>query len=984
MSHGEIREDNVYAVWMREKNQFYAITGIKLLTGGLQAGEFICAPPTTLNVKTASWRLASEITASSKELESCIHAIERVPSAGRGKPAQFVPIRFIANNKLTKIDKLMIAFDGHVLADILKREIVNSKIIHGDGFLTLRVKISVLADEVKKIVGKINSLLTVSIPPELILNRHCPECGYQRHCREKADEKDDLSLLGGMGKKERKKLNSKGIFTVTQLSYTFRPRRRPKRQRDKKEKYHQSLKALAIREKKIHIVGSPELKIEGTPIYLDVEGLPDRDFYYLIGLRIRQGDEVIQHSLWADRPEDEARIWRVLLEILATIEKPVLIHYGSYETTFIKAMCSRYGASFEPTLSSKLTSEVLETSEVYNQNSNHQTSEVLKTSEVLSGTNVSSISTKTTDTSAEKSFPATAVNLLSVIYGNVYFPVASNGLKAVAGYCGFKWSEALASGLQSIVWREQWETSGNLSEKQKLIQYNAEDCEALESVTQKVSTLQTPQTEGEVTSDEKTVDISTHKRENVYGFKKNTFLIPEFEEINQAAYWDYQRERVYVKSKIGVKRKNIKVKSSRELPHPNKIILCPPPKSCHYCGSIKLGTSQNVSRIMIDLKFSPYSIKRWVTQYNYGVFLCRECGKSFHSDHGQASRSKHGDDLIAFTVYQFIELFLPIGAIERSYNKLFGLNLGDHSIHRFKTYAANSYASTYDTLIHTICNGRLIHADETKISLKDRSCYVWVLTSMEAVVYVFTETRESDYIKILLKNFQGVLVSDFYAGYESIDCPQQKCLIHLIRDFNNELYKHPYDNELKQVADSFAKLLRPMIETVDHYGLKKYHLNKHVSSVEEYYKKLSYTELKSETAKTFKKRLEKNEKVLFTFLQYDDVPWNNNNAEHAVKSFVMLRHIIKGVTTEKGLKDYLILLSICQTCKYRGLDFLYFLRSGEKDIDVFAASQKNRRKNTTAKQTSEVLKTSEVYNQNGGGLTSEVSKNLGGLVIPAT
>jgi len=92
-----------------------------------------------------------------------------------------------------------------------------------------------------------------------------------------------------MSAKERQQLRSKGIFTVTQFSYTFRPRRRPKRLRDKREKYHHSLKALAIREQKIHIVGSPELKIEGTPVYLDVEGLPDRDFYYLIGLRIGCG-----------------------------------------------------------------------------------------------------------------------------------------------------------------------------------------------------------------------------------------------------------------------------------------------------------------------------------------------------------------------------------------------------------------------------------------------------------------------------------------------------------------------------------------------------------------------------------------------------------------------------------------------------------------------------------------------------------------------
>ena len=136
------------------------------------------------------------------------------------------------------------------------------------------MKTSALAGEVRKRLEKIAALLSSPSPPDLVLNRHCGECEFQARCRQKAMEKDDLSLLAGMSEKERKKLHSKGIFTVTQLSYTFRPRRRPKRLRDKREKYHHSLKALAIREKKIHIVGSPELKIEGTPVYLDVEGCP--------------------------------------------------------------------------------------------------------------------------------------------------------------------------------------------------------------------------------------------------------------------------------------------------------------------------------------------------------------------------------------------------------------------------------------------------------------------------------------------------------------------------------------------------------------------------------------------------------------------------------------------------------------------------------------------------------------------------------------
>ena len=52
--------------------------------------------------------------------------------------------------------------------------------------------------------------------------------------------------------------------------------------------------------------------------------------------------------------------------------------------------------------------------------------------------------------------------------------------------------------------------------------------------------------------------------------------------------------------------------------------------------------------------------------------------------------------------------------------------------------------------------------------------------------------------------------------------------------------------------------------------------------------------------------------------------------------------MIEGLSTPKGIEEYLILLSVCQTCKYSGLDFLGFLRSGETDIGTFAASQRNR------------------------------------------
>src|SRR5437899_12004916 len=110
---------------------------------------------------------------------------------------------------------------------------------------------------------------------------------------------------------------------------------------------------------------------------------------------------------------------------------------------------------------------------------------------------------------------------------------------------------------------------------------------------------------------------------------------------------------------------------------------------------------------------------------------------------------------------------------------------------------------------------------------------------MEEVAYVYSETREGDLLHTMLKDFKGVLVSDFYAAYDAIHCPQQKCLIHLIRDLNDDVLKHPFDEELKHIVQKFTILLKPMVETIDRYGLKKRFLKKHLPSVKRFYRQIS-------------------------------------------------------------------------------------------------------------------------------------------------
>jgi hypothetical protein len=194
----------------------------------------------------------------------------------------------------------------------------------------------------------------------------------------------------------------------------------------------------------------------------------------------------------------------------------------------------------------------------------------------------------------------------------------------------------------------------------------------------------------------------------------------------------------------------------------------------------------------------------------------------------------------------------------------------------------------------------------------------------------------------LLKNFDGVLVSDFYAAYDTIECRQQKCLIHFIRDLNNAILERPYDEDLKRLARDFSALVKPIIETVDRRGLKKRFLGKFRSPVDRFYKYL-VRDGTGEVSGKLVDRLLKNRNKMFTFLNCDNVPWNNNNAEHAVKAFALLRRVIEGHTTERGLSDTLVLLSVCETCRCKNVDFLNFLRSGSKDIDDFGIRRQRHR-----------------------------------------
>ena len=121
-------------------------------------------------------------------------------------------------------------------------------------------------------------MVVAESPPRLILNDHCQVCEFRQRCHDQAVKEDNISLLRGMGEKEIKGYARKGIFTVTQFAHTFRPRRRGRRAPPKENHRYHALQALAVRDKRVYVFGTPQLPDRPRHVYLDIEGNPEEGF----------------------------------------------------------------------------------------------------------------------------------------------------------------------------------------------------------------------------------------------------------------------------------------------------------------------------------------------------------------------------------------------------------------------------------------------------------------------------------------------------------------------------------------------------------------------------------------------------------------------------------------------------------------------------------------------------------------------------------
>jgi predicted RecB family nuclease len=264
--------------------------------------------------------------------------LEKVEGRSQLGEFHYIPVLFHESRQIRKAQRLLLEMLALLLSRAQGKAPSRGVIYHGIDCTGTTVRFTAGLAAAEKLLDEVTRLQRSEVVPTLLLNDHCHVCEFRQQCHAQAVKEDSLSLLRGLGEKEIRAYSRKGVFTLTQLAHTFRPRRKGKRSdRGSKRRYH-ALQALAIRDKTIYVLGAPEVPAGAVRIYLDAEGNPEEGFVYLIGMIVRDDSGEEHYSFWANSKDQEHQIFEQFLAVVSRYDNPCIFCYGRYERTFIKRM----------------------------------------------------------------------------------------------------------------------------------------------------------------------------------------------------------------------------------------------------------------------------------------------------------------------------------------------------------------------------------------------------------------------------------------------------------------------------------------------------------------------------------------------------------------------------------------------------------------------------------------------------------------------
>ena len=350
-------------------------------------------------------------------------------------------------------------------------------------------------------------------------------------------------------------------------------------------------------------------------------------------------------------------------------------------------------------------------------------------------------------------------------------------------------------------------------------------------------------------------------------------------------------------------------------------------KRCPCCGGPLQRCQHKRTRIIEDI---PEEIEPVVTEHTIHRDYCPQCKKHVEPVVPDAlPRAALGHHLISLTSWFHYRLGVTIDQIIDILSYHLQTELTPGGLINAWQRLSEILLAWYEQIAKEAKNSAYLHADaegDREGSLKGwringQGCWLWCFANDRNCYYMIEYCRGSPVLqKFFTEEFDGVLITDFWAAYDSVDAAdRQKCLPHLLR----ELEKVDQRNDSAE-WQAFAKKLRRLLR--DGIRLRKrseFAPKRYQSRIDRLNRRVGQMAHEKHTdadAKRLTKRLRRYGEYLFTFLDYLYVTADNNFGERQIHPAVILRKNSQSNRSDRGAATQAVLMSVYRTLRLRGLN----------------------------------------------------------------
>lgn len=373
---------------------------------------------------------------------------------------------------------------------------------------------------------------------------------------------------------------------------------------------------------------------------------------------------------------------------------------------------------------------------------------------------------------------------------------------------------------------------------------------------------------------------------------------------------------------------------------------------CFGCGHA-LDTEEQTAYTgfyTIDLIFgdnvSP-GLKLTNTLHRYYQCACPSCGLDNRHEPTRQPPAASGDwdgvgltewrligpGLAALIAYLCMDMRVSRRKVEAFLYDLFGLKLCVGSIQTSLIESARALSPVEDVLVNELLAHELLHADETSHKEAGALLWLWVFVSTTTALFL-VGSRGKEIWRNLLDScetvFEGWLMTDGYQAYRGY-AHRLRCWAHLLRkaqglrDNSYDWKIRHYGQQLKNHLDTLMKAIYRAREEPDKGQVSI--AADHQGTLDEI-RVLCEAMKASEHKKTHELGVEflNDWEAVFRILDCPALPLTNNEAERALRHWVILRKMSQGTRCEQGSRALALFASVITTCRLRKASPLLFMR----------------------------------------------------------